>query len=131
MSQEKTPLDFVNYATVERAYKNCIVMQKQSSQGRKPEREAAERYAKRGMRAAKAKDLKLMLVLEQATDVLLKVSNKQLGQYRYRSDIPFSHTVEPTEVQLWREAYRMADEGTPLENFRWIYGAAAELAFGR
>jgi len=131
MSQEKTPLDFINFATVERAYSNCIAMQKQSSQGRKSDRATAERYAERGMRAARAKDLKLMLVLEQATDVLLKVSNEQLGQYRYRSDVPFSHTVEPTEVQLWREAFKMADEGTPLENFRWIYGAAAELAFGR
>ncbi len=127
---EKTTFEFVNRHTVERVYANCRKMQEQSNKGRIGQRKAAERYAQRGMRAAKAKDIKLMMVLEQATEVLTNLSNEQFGQYRYRNDIPANHRVEPTTVQMWREAYKMADQDTPLENFRWIYGAAAELAFG-
>jgi len=31
---------------------------------------------------------------------------------------------------MWREAYRMCDQGTPLEHFKWIYGCAIKLAYG-
>ena len=49
---------------------------------------------------------------------------------RNRSDIPYAETIDPTEVQLWKKSYEMADQGTALENFKWIYGAAAKLAYG-
>ena len=35
--------------------------------------------------------------------------------------------MEHTESQMWREAYRLCDEGNPIQNFEWIYGAAAVL----
>lgn len=126
----ETTVEFVNGSTVERAYQLAQTMQYNANRGNSQERMEAEQFAQRGMRAVRSKDHRTMVVLEQATEVLLKISNEQFGQYRQRSDIPESHRVEPTEVQMWREAYRMADQGTPLENFKWIYGCAVKLAYG-
>jgi hypothetical protein len=39
-----------------------------------------------------------------------------------------SEQVETTETQLWREAYRLMDEGKPIPNFAWMYLAGAYLA---
>ena len=39
----------------------------------------------------------------------------------------FGETKGTTQHQLCREAYRMVDQGTPIRNFEWIYGAAAYL----
>ena len=124
------PFDFVNYSTVEHAHTTATVMQKKAHSSDHWERIRAEEYAQRGMRAARSRDPRVMKVLEEATEVLVKVSNHQLGEYRQRSDVPYSHKVEPTEVQMWREAYRLADEGNPIENFKWIYAAATQLAYG-
>ena len=116
--------------SVEQAYKLAQIMQKQAHKGNQYEQKEAEAFAQRGMRGARARDPKLLIVLEKATEVLLAISNDQFGQYRQRNDIPESHRVEPTEVQMWRESYRMCDQNTPLENFRWIYGCAIKLAYG-
>jgi len=129
MSKEVTA-EFINQNTVERAYRLAQQMQHNANRGSYSERLEAEEFAFRGMRAVRSKDHRTMIVLEQATEVLHKISNEQFGQYRLRSDIPESHRVEPTEVQMWREAYRMADQGTPLENFKWVYGCAVKLAYG-
>jgi len=122
--------EFVNASTVEKAYQLAQNMQYNANRGSRDEQIEAQRFAERGMRAVRSKDHRVMVVLEKATEVLLKISNEQFGQYRQRQDIPYSHRVEPTEVQMWREAYKMADQGTPLENFKWIYGCACKLAYG-
>lgn len=122
--------EFITPKTVEQAYQLAQIMQKQSYSGNEYERKQADAFAMRGMRCARARDHKLLLVLEKATEILLAISNDQFGQYRQRNDIPDSHKVEPTEVQMWRESYRMCDQGTPLENFKWIYGCATKLAYG-
>lgn len=81
-----------------------------------------------GMRAAKARDPKLLKALEKATEIITKQSERQFGRTRRDPGTEFRYTIEPTEVQLWREAYTFADKGEPLEQFEWIYGAAAFLA---
>lgn len=126
----ETTAEFVNRHTVERAYQLAQTMQYNANRGTRQQQIEAEQFAQRGMRAVREKDRRTMMVLEQATEVLLKISNEQFGQYRQRQDIPYSHRVEPTEVQMWREAYKMADQGTPLENFKWVYGCACRLAYG-
>tara|TARA_R110002012_G_scaffold91307_1_gene222429 strand:- start:63 stop:446 length:384 start_codon:yes stop_codon:yes gene_type:complete len=113
----------INASSVEWAYSKAKQMQLKNN------RKSAA-FAARGMRAAKARDPKLLLVLEKATEVIYKQYLAQYGDYVQRSDIPENHKVVPTEVQLWREAYKMVDQGTPIVNFEWIYGAAALLAFG-
>ena len=114
--------NWVNRLTVEEAYRMARRLQAEDTP-------RSQNFARRGMRAAKARDPKLLLVLEKATEIVTQMSQEQFGQTRYRTDIPYSDRVEPTEVQLWREAYRLCDEGNPIGNFMWIYGAAAHLAF--
>ena len=113
----------INEQSVEWAYRRAKEMQNKNN------RKSAS-FSNRGMRAARARDPKLLQVLEKATEVMHRMYLHQYGEYVQRDDIPENHKVVPTEVQLWREAYKMVDQGTPIENFQWIYGAAAVLAFG-
>jgi hypothetical protein len=80
--------------------------------------------AQAGMRAARARDPKLLKVLEQASTVMDRASEDQMGRTRRSTDI-FSHTVEHTEVQLVKKAYEFADKGDPVPALCWIYGCAA------
>ena len=130
MSTVKTTAEFINASTVEKAYQLAQRMQYNANRGSRDQQIEAEQFAQRGMRAVRSRDQLTMNVLEQATEILHRISNEQFGTYRQRQDIPYSHRVEPTEVQMWREAYKMADQDTPLENFRWIYGCAVSLAYG-
>ena len=130
MSAIQLTAESINPITVENAYRQAILMQKQAYKGSHRERIEAESFAQRGMRAVRERDSLTLTTLEKATEVMIKLSQEQAGEYRYREDIPESHKVEFTEVQMWREAYKMADQGTPLENFKWIYGTAVKLAYG-
>lgn len=82
-------------------------------------------FADTGMRAARARDPKLLKALEKAAEIMGKLSEAQMGQTRRESTIRFDHTKEHTESQLFREAYRLCDEGNPIYQLQWIYGAAA------
>lgn len=84
--------------------------------------------AEAGMRAARAKDRRLLLVLDKAANILDHEADHQYGRTRRDPRATRADKAPPTEASLWREAYRLADVGTPLENFSWIYGAAAWLA---
>ena len=80
---------------------------------------------------AKNRDPKILYVLEKGSNILNQLWEQQYGEYCRSNNIEFSHTKKPVEVQLWQEAYRTADEGIALANFKWIYYAAYELAYGR
>ena len=120
MGSQTEVADWVNRHTIEAAYKECIKAQ----QNRDYE------FAMRGMRAVRARDSRVMIVLEKAASILQNIADEQGGEYRARRDVPESHKVYPTEVQLWREAYIQADKGQPIENFMWIYGAATRIGIG-
>lgn len=109
--------DWINRETVERAYARAVQAQRLRHQT----------VADTGMRAARARDPKLLLALEKGAEVLDRMAEEQGGRTR-RSSSQFSETVELTEVALWRKAYEFADKGEPLGQFEWIYGAAAVLA---
>ncbi len=79
-----------------------------------------------GWKAARARDPKLLKALEIGAEKIGKLSEGQTGRTR-RTSSTLSETIEHTEASLWREAYRLCDEGTPIQNFEWIYGAAAVL----
>ena len=85
-----------------------------------------QRFANAGMRAARERDPRLLKALEKAAEVVTKMDENQRGRTR-RATEHFSEAGETTETQLFREAYRMADQGTPIVNLKWIYGAAAWL----
>lgn len=105
--------DWINESTVERAHGLAIKAQRLGKRG----------FADKGMRAARARDPFLMKAIEGGAEVLLKISERQLGHYSV-----CGLRVDATEHQLWREAFIQADKGEPMIQFEWIYGAAAELA---
>jgi hypothetical protein len=85
-------------------------------------------FAAIGMRAAKARDPKLLVALEAMAETTGKMQEEQIGRLMRSPDSTFAESKGTTEHQLCREAYRMVDQGTPIENFAWIYGAAAYMA---
>ncbi len=85
-----------------------------------------QRIAQIGWKAAQARDAKLLKVLEAGAEKIAKLSENQTGRTRRTSD-NLKDTVEHRESQMWREAYPLCDEGNPIQNFEWIYGAAAVL----
>jgi len=90
-------------------------------------------FAAIGLKAAKARDDRMLKVLEQAANLLHQMSEDQMGQTRRSSVNTDNHrmSAEHTEVAMWREAYRLMDEGidpaTKVHPLEWIYGAAALL----
>jgi hypothetical protein len=84
-------------------------------------------FADVGLRAARARDPKLLKVLEQASNILHQMDEDQNKENRRTTHI-HGETFMTTETKLWMEAYRMVDEGTPIEHLKWIYAAAAFLA---
>jgi hypothetical protein len=109
--------DFITPERVEYAYG---LAQKYQAQG-------YQRFADVGWRAAQARDPKLLLALEKGAEIVDRLTEQQYGQTMREVNQEHGKTKGTTEQGLWREAYRMCDEGTPLENFSWIYGAAAWL----
>ena len=82
-------------------------------------------FANTGFRAAKARDRKLLIALEAMAETTGQMQEEQIGRLMRSPDATFGESRGTTEHQLCREAYRMCDQGTPLENFCWVYGAAA------
>ena len=85
-------------------------------------------FADVGYRAATAKDWKVMKALERMAECTLAAQEEQLGRTMRDPNRPNHLKEGTTEHQICREAFRLADEGKPIRNFEWIYGAAAWLA---
>lgn len=115
--------EWINAKTVEHAYGRARLAMRRRDYA----------FSEKGMRAARAKDPRLLLALEHGTTILDNLADAQHGQTRRD---PWTHEhrwnessdVELTEVALWRNAYESADRGEPMPELAWIYGAAAELA---
>lgn len=108
--------EFITPERVEWAYGRAIMAQHMGRQN----------FADTGWRAALARDARLLKALEKGAEIVAKMDEDQRGRTR-RSTEKFDETVETTTTQLWKEAYRLCDEGRPIRNFEWIYGAAALL----
>jgi hypothetical protein len=106
--------EWVNERTIEMAYREA----------QRAQESRQERVAAAGMRAAKARDPKLLKALEGGAETLRKMSERQLGVSGM--DVG-GIRVQATEYQLWRNAYTTVDSGQPHEAYAWIYGAAAVL----
>ena len=87
----------------------------------------ARSAVEQGLRIARARDPKLLVWLERAAEVLERQHENQRGQTR-RSTSDFTQKFEPQVVQMWREAYRTADQGSPAAPFGYIYAAAGTFA---
>jgi hypothetical protein len=106
--------DFLTPERIEWAY----------GQAQKAQEQQRDIVAQTGMRAARARDPKLLKALEKAAEHTLKMHEAQMGRTRRSTEIE-GYKVEATEHQLFREALVAADKGEPLQNFAWLYGAAA------
>jgi hypothetical protein len=84
-------------------------------------------WAMTGMRAARARDQKMLKVLEHAANLIQQIDEDQHREHR-RSTDKYAESLMTTETQMWVEAYKTMDKGDPCENLMWIYGAAACLA---
>ena len=84
-------------------------------------------FADVGWRAARARDPKLLLALEKGANILDQMTDEQHGRTMRSPDATHGETKGTTEAQLWRNAYTTCDNGTPEQNYEWIYGAAAWL----
>lgn len=84
-------------------------------------------FADTGYRAAVARDQKLLVALECMAESTGRLQEHQMGRLMRDPNAKFGETKGTTQHQLCREAYRMVDQGTPIRNFEWIYGAAAYL----
>ncbi len=109
--------EFITYRRVDEAHRRAILAQERGQQN----------FADTGFRAAMSRDDRMLKVLELAANVLDHEQEAQYGQtMRSRTATP-GEQVGTTEAQMWREAYRLCDKGSPIRNFEWIYGAAAWL----
>ena len=107
--------NFITPSLVEEAYRRAL----------KAQASGWQQFAVVGWRAAQARDPKLLKALEKGAEILDAMTENQWGETMREVDQDYGKTKGTTEQNLWREAYRMLDEGTPLQNFEWIYGAAA------
>lgn len=105
---------FVTEREVERCYQQGILAQRRRQQGR----------ADAAMRAARARDPRLLLALEKGAEVLLRVSERQLGKGYNIGGI----AISATEHNLWRSAYETVEKGEPIRHLEWIYFMAGYLA---
>lgn len=102
--------------TVERAWMRAKMFQK----------DEALNLAEQGMRAAKARDKKLLLCLGKAAEIVTKMHDNQRGEEQRTNTDYRRATAAP--VKMLQEAYRLADEGKPIIQFAWIYASFGELA---
>jgi len=112
-------LTFVTYKSVEYAYSRACKERDRNNMA----------FADIGMRAAKARDVKLLQVLDKAANIMQNEDDSQRGNTRHSSNVE-SERQYTTETTLWREAYKMVDQGKAgdVPHLMWIYAAAAFLA---
>jgi len=107
----------LNDEKIEYAYGRCIQARDSNNQS----------FADTGYRAALARDEKLLVALEKMAESTGNLQEKQMGRVMRAPDATHAETRGTTQHQLCREAFRLCDEGNPIRNFEWIYGAAAWL----
>lgn len=84
------------------------------------------------MRAARARDPKLMRALDLAAEVMDQAVEDQIGRTRRdhskRDPGKFTDRGYPPEAGVWKAAYEALDKGAPVEALGWVYVAAGVLA---
>lgn len=108
--------DFITRKSLEEAYRHARRHQEMG-------RSSASQV---GFRAARARDPRMLLALQKGSEILQQMSEEQFGQHGL--ECYGGYKTPATEFQLWREAYVTADRGEALENFAWVYAAAAFLS---
>jgi hypothetical protein len=116
-------LRFVNYQTVESAYRFCKAVQEQRRDG----------LVRRAWNAARNRDSLLLSVMQKGAEVLQRASENQVGAQGH--DVG-GLRVHATEFNLWREAYAACADGKlataesarDFQPLQYMYVAGAFLA---
>ena len=110
--------DSFSLTRIERAYRTAVEQQKQQNWS----------WGTPGIRAAKARDPKMMHALERCAEVMHQEMENQSLSTRRNAET-FAEQQEFTEFQMFREAFRMADEGhhDKMVRLLWIDGAVGRL----
>jgi hypothetical protein len=80
----------------------------------------------KGMRVARAQHPLLLRTLDACAERMEAVEEGQRGQTRRMARD--NMRARAHEASIFREAYRLADKGEPLEHYCYIYAACAEHA---
>ena len=112
--------DFITPALIERAHRRAQAMLQMGQHG----------LFRQGVRAAQAKDPKLLKMLEVTANHLDHKSDNQAGQTRRDASSDEGDRVQFTEVAMWQSAYEVCERPhmtlDDLHPFGWLYAAAAE-----
>jgi hypothetical protein len=110
--------DSLTPVRIEEAYRQAV----------KAQASGWSQFANVGFRAVVAKDHKVMKSLEAMAEVTGRMQEEQMGRTMRDKSTAYNIQQGTTEHAMCREAFRLADEGNPIRQFEWIYGAAAWLA---
>ena len=122
--------EFVTFANLDHALKRVMLARSDFEQRKKSNGSLEpggwyRRVLEAGIRAARNRDPKLLMVLDKGSEILQKASVDQWGTTTYAD----STRIEADEYQQWRNAYVQADEGgTEMLIYQHIYSAAAIIA---
>lgn len=109
----------VTPAAVEEIFRRARLFQEYSSD--------YAHVANQGYKAAQARDPKMIRCLELCAEVINRQNEEQFGRTQRDSSTAFGWRAQPTEVQMFREAYRCADQGEATMVYGWLYGAVASF----
>jgi len=96
----------------------------------RPGHDGLKLWIRRGVRAARARDPRLLLMLDRGAEELRRLNDAQQSRFAQEG---FARQ-EFTELSTWRNAYEVADQGeerkgASLEIFGHLLGAAYEAAY--
>jgi hypothetical protein len=112
--------EFVTPKSIEATYRRSVEFKDLPDNER-------HRLQEQALRAAKARDSRLLLVLDKGLEIMHKQMEDQLGRTQ-RSTNEYSLRVPPAEYNYWKAAYEAIDKGDPLVQLTPIYVAAGQLA---
>lgn len=116
MSRSALELDaFITRESIEHAYGQMLKRRDARDQS----------VPEAGLRAARARDDRLLVVLEKGAEFITKMSEEQFGRFQRDPSTEDRYKAQVSEAALWQKAYEFADKGEPLFELQWVYGAAA------
>lgn len=112
--------DFITPKAIEEAYRRSVDFKNLPD---------GERYRlqAQALRAAKARDSKLLKVLDKGLEIMHAQVEDQHGRTQ-RTSREYTLRVPPAEYNYWKAAYEALDKGDPLVQLTPIYVAAGQLA---
>ena len=104
-------------------------IEKAYSTAMRKQEERDHRWPRAALRAARDKSPKMMHALEKCALAMDKWSDEQKSDLVSKAEELGHEGLEHTELQMFREAYRLAaeDKHDTMEPFLWIYGAVGIL----